>query len=161
MIIAQELVYTIERKKGKEGFMIIKIDLEKAYDRLEWSFVRSMLVSLGFHSDKVELMLSCISTTSVVLLFNGDQIGEICPSRGLRQGDLISPYIFILCMEYLSALINLKCEEGSWKKIKASRSGPGFSHIFLLMISYCLPRLMKEILRLWWRFWMVFASFLV
>ena len=51
-------------------------------------------------------------------------------SRGLRQGDPISPYIFILCMEYLSTLINLKCEEGSWKKIKASRSGPGFSHIF-------------------------------
>ena len=56
--------------------MIIKIDLEKAYDRLEWSFVRSMLVSLGFHSDAVELILSCISTTSVALLFNGDQIGK-------------------------------------------------------------------------------------
>ena len=95
MIIAQELVYTIERKKGKEGFMIIKIDLEKAYDRLERSFVKSMLLSLGFHSDTVELILSCISTTSTTLLFNGDQIGEICPSRGLRQSDLISPYIFI------------------------------------------------------------------
>ena len=76
VITAQELVYTIEQKKGKEGFMIIKIDLEKAYDRLEWSFVRSMLVSLGFHSDTVELILSCISTTSVALLFNGDQIGK-------------------------------------------------------------------------------------
>ena len=130
MIIAQELVYTIEWKKGKEGFMIINIDLEKAYDCLEWSFVRSMLVSLGFHSDTVELILSCISTTSAVLLFNGDQIGEICPSRGLRQGDSISPYIFILCMEHLSTLINLKCEEGCLKKIKASRSGPSFSHIF-------------------------------
>jgi len=96
VITAQELVYTIEQKKGKEGFMIIKVDLEKAYDRLEWSFVRSMLVSLGFHSNIVELILSCISTASVVLLFNGDQIGEICPSRGLRQGDTISLYIFIL-----------------------------------------------------------------
>ena len=75
--------------------MIIKVDLEKAYDRLEWSFVTSMLVSLGFHSNIMELILSYIFTTSVALLFNGDQIGEICPSRGLRQGDLISPYIFI------------------------------------------------------------------
>ena len=130
VIITQELVYTIERKKGKEGFMIIKVDLERAYDQLEWSFVRSMLVSLGFHLDTVELILSCISTTMAALLFNGDQIGEICPYHGLSQGDLISPYIFILCMEYLSALINLKCKEGSWKKIKASRNGHGFSHIF-------------------------------
>ena len=110
--------------------MILKVDLEKAYDRLEWSFVRSMLVSLGFQSDTVELILSCIFTTSASLLFNGSQIGEIFPSCGLRQGDLISPYIFILYMEFSSTLINLKCEEGSWKKIKASRSGPGFSHIF-------------------------------
>ena len=76
--------------------MIIKVDLEKAYDRLEWSFVTSMLVSLGFHSNIVELILSCISTTPIALLFNGDQIGEICSSRGLRQGDTISLYIFIL-----------------------------------------------------------------
>ena len=72
MIITQELVYTIERKKGKEGFMIIKVDLERAYDQLEWSFVRSMLVSLGFHLDIVELILSFISTTMATLLFNRD-----------------------------------------------------------------------------------------
>ena len=148
MIIAQELVYTIERKKGKAGFMKLKVDLEKAYDRLEWSFVRSMLVSLGFQSDTVELILSYIFTTSTSLLFNGNQIGEIFPSCGLRQGDPISPYIFILCMEFLSTLINLKCEEGSWKKIKASRSGTGFSHFFLPMISYYLPKLMRVTLRL-------------
>ncbi|KAK9998877.1 hypothetical protein SO802_018480, partial [Lithocarpus litseifolius] len=88
-----------------------------------------MLVSLGFHTDIVELILSCISITFASLLFNGSQLGEIYPSHGLRQGDSISPYIFILCMEFLSTLINMKCEEGSWKKIKASRSGLGFSHI--------------------------------
>ena len=110
--------------------MILKIDLEKAYDQLEWSFVRSMLVRLGFHSNAVDLILSCISSTSASLLFNGSQIGEIFLSHGLRQGDLISPYIFILCMEFLNTLINLKCKEGSRKKIKASRSGLGFSYIF-------------------------------
>ena len=86
-------------------------------------------MSLGFHSDTVELILSCNSTTTTSLLFNRDHLGEIFPSCGLRQGDLISLYIFILCMEFLSTLINLKCEEGSWKRIKASRNGPRFSHI--------------------------------
>ena len=110
--------------------MILKIDLEKVYDRLEWSFVRIMLVSLGFHFDIVDLILSFISSTSASLLFNRSQIGEIFPSRSLRQGIPISPYIFILCMEFLNTFINLKCDEGSWKKIKASHSGSSFSHIF-------------------------------
>lgn len=59
--------------------MIIKIDLEKAYDRMEWSFVRNKLLSLNFHMDTVELILSCISTTFVSLLFNEEQLEEFQP----------------------------------------------------------------------------------
>ena len=110
--------------------MILKIDLEKAYDHMKWSFVRDVLFSLGFHNDTVELILSCISSTSVSLLFNGEQLEEFQPSRRLRQGDPISPYIFILCLELLSSLINKKCEDGDWDKVKASRNGPSFSHMF-------------------------------
>ena len=121
---------TLEKKKGKTGYMIIKIDLEKAYDRMEWSFVRNVLCSLGFQNATAELILSCISSTSVSLLFNGEQLEEFKPSRGLRKGDPISPYIFILCMELLSALINKKCADRDWDKVKASRNGLGFSHMF-------------------------------
>ena len=123
-------MYTLGKKKGHQGYMIIKIDLEKAFDRMEWSFVRNMLFSLGFHQDTIDLILSCISSTNVSLLLNGSQLEEFQPSRGLRQGDPISPYIFILCMEFLSTLIHKKCEEGDWTRVKASRNGPGFSHIF-------------------------------
>lgn len=125
-------MYTLEKKKGKAGFMIIKIDLEKVYDRMEWSFVRSMMYRLGFHGDTVELILSCISSTSMALLFNGSQMETFHPSRRLRQGDPISPYIFVLCMEFLSSLINKKCEDGKWNKVKASRGRPRFSHTFFV-----------------------------
>ena len=130
VIVAQKLLYMMERMKGRTGYMIIKIDLEKAYNRMEWSFVRNMLLSLNFHMDTVELILSCISTTSISLLFNGEQLEEFQPSKGLRQGDPISTYIFILFMEFLSSLINRKCEDGDWGKVKASRNEPVFSHIF-------------------------------
>ena len=92
--------------------------------------MRSMLFSFGFHEDTVELVMSCIFSTSTFLLVNGSQLDSFEPSRGLRQGNPISPYIFILCMEFLSSLINKKCEEGKWIKVKASRGGPGFSHSF-------------------------------
>lgn len=112
--------------------MIIKIDLEKAYDRMEWSFVGNKLLSLNFHMDTVELILSCISTTSICLLFNREQLEEFQPLRGLRQGYSISPYIFILFMDFLSSLINRKCKDGDWGKVKALRNEPGFSPIFFM-----------------------------
>ena len=84
VIVAQELLYLMERMKGRIGYMIIKIDLEKVYDLMEWSFMRNVLLSLNFHMDTMELILSCISTTFVSLLFNGEQLEEFQPLRGLR-----------------------------------------------------------------------------
>ena len=105
VIIAQELIHSLKRRKEREGFMVIKIDLEKAYDRLEWSFVRIVLDHSGFPKNFSELILSCISTTSTSLLFNGSKLEAFTPSRGIRQGDPISPYFFLLCRKYLSSLI--------------------------------------------------------
>lgn len=76
VITAQEILYSMERMKGRTGYMIIKIDLEKAYDRMEWSFMRNMLLSLNFHMDMVELILSYIYTTSDSLLFDGEKLEE-------------------------------------------------------------------------------------
>ena len=91
--------------------MIIKIDLEKAYDRLEWSFVRILLNNIGFCQETIKLIMSYISSTSTSTLFNGSKMEDFKPSRGIRQGDHISPYRFILCMEFLGALINRKCTD--------------------------------------------------
>ena len=129
VIIAQELIYSFSTRSSKEGYMVIKIDLEKAYDRLERSFIRSILTYFGFPAKIVKLILSCVSTTSTFILVN--RINQtFVSSRGIRQGDPISSYLFILCVEFLGGHIHSKCEEGSWSHLKASRGGPGFSHIF-------------------------------
>ena len=96
VIVAQELLYAMESMKGRIGYMIIKINLEKAYDRLEWGFVRNMLLSLNFHLDTVELIMSCISFTSVSLLFNGELLEEFQSREGCGK-ETRSPLTYLFC----------------------------------------------------------------
>ena len=129
-IIVQEIIHTLSKKKARVGYMAIKIDLEKAYDKLEWNFIRDTLIRANLLTDLIDIIMSCISSVSTSILFNGECLEPIYPSRGIRQGDPLSPYIFILCMEYLGQLIEGKCNAHLWQPVKASRSGPAFSHLF-------------------------------
>ena len=74
-IIVQELIHTMSKKKGKTGVMAIKLNLEKAYDRLEWSFIRDTLNLFNFLDQLISLIMSCVSTTSISILFNGGGTG--------------------------------------------------------------------------------------
>ncbi|QHO25231.1 Putative ribonuclease H protein [Arachis hypogaea] len=109
--------------------MAIKIDLEKAYDRLKWCFVEETLADIGLPQNLVNLILSCISTPKMRILWNGEELEEFTPSRGIRQGDPISPYIFVLCIERLSQLINAAVDHGFWKPIRLKKDGPPISHL--------------------------------
>ena len=70
VIITQEIIHALTLKKGNTGFMAIKIDLEKAYDRLEWNFIQDVLLLYNLPSSMVDLIMSCISFSSISLLFN-------------------------------------------------------------------------------------------
>ena len=129
-IIVQEVIHTIGKTRGKVGYMALKIDLEKAYDKFEWSFIRSMLFIFNLPENLIEIIMSCNTTVTTSILFNGGSLDAFSPSKGIRQGDPLFPYIFIMCMEYLGQLIQDKCKEGRWKPVKASRNGPSFSHLF-------------------------------
>lgn len=74
--------------------------------------------------------MSCVTNFSTAIIWNGEPLEEFSPQRGLRQGDPLSPYLFVLCMERLSALINTKVQEGNWKGIKVSRNALPISHLF-------------------------------
>ena len=100
-IIAQEVIHSINKKKGKVGYMALKIDLEKVYDKLEWSFIKDMLVKINLLVDLVDIIMSCVLTVFTFIMVNGDALESIYPLRGIRQGDPLSLYLFILCMDYL------------------------------------------------------------
>ena len=118
-IIVQEVIHTISKKKGRMGYMALKIDLEKAYDKLQWSFIRDMLIRANLPADLIDVIMSCISTVSTSILFNGEAMDPLYPSRGIRQGDPLSPYLFILCMEFLGQLNEEKCNAKLWQPVKA------------------------------------------
>ena len=108
----------------------MKIDLEKAYDKLEWGFIRNMLARINLPSKLIDVIMSCVSMVSTSILFNGEALDPILLTRGIRQGDPLSPYLFIICMEFLGQLIEEKCNMKTWQPVKASQSGPEFSHLF-------------------------------
>ena len=105
----QEVIHSFSKKKEKVGYMVLKIDLEKAYDKLEWSFIQDMLIRVNMPTNMIDTIMSCVTIVSTSIVFNGEALEPIYPSRGLRQGDPLSPYLFILCMDFLEQLIKEKC----------------------------------------------------
>lgn len=88
-------------EKGRHGFMGLKLDMSKAYDMVKWAFLKHTFISMGFPISWVSLIMRCVNTMSFVLRVNGNPHRKFSPYRGLRQGDLLSPYLFILCVEAL------------------------------------------------------------
>jgi len=85
ILVAYEALHTMDTlMKGKKGFMAIKLDMSKAYDRVEWTFLEEIMRKLGFAEEWIRLLMTCVSSTSYSVLINGTPIGHISPTRRLR-----------------------------------------------------------------------------
>ncbi|EPS72636.1 hypothetical protein M569_02121, partial [Genlisea aurea] len=131
ILVAFEVNHSIRNlRRGKKSFVSLKLDMNKAYDRVEWSFLKAMLIQLGFHISFVELILLAVSSVSYSLVINGDRVGLINPQRGLRQGDPLSPYLFLFCAEGLSSALRAAEQSQSITGFRVTRRGPSISHLF-------------------------------
>ncbi|GJS99508.1 RNA-directed DNA polymerase, eukaryota, reverse transcriptase zinc-binding domain protein [Tanacetum coccineum] len=110
ILLSQELFKGYNRKQHTKK-VSFKIDLQKAYDTISWSFLKEILEMFGFHKIMVKWIMTCITSTKFSINVNGERVGYFKGGRGLRQGDPISPYLFTLVMEVLNLLIQKNIEE--------------------------------------------------
>jgi hypothetical protein len=109
---------------------VVKLDMSKAYDQVEWKFLQMMMLKLGFTEQWVSQVMKCVTSVSYRIKVNSEYTARIFPQRGLRQGDLLSPYLFIICGEGLSSMLQKADLEGKIEGIRVCREVPRINHLF-------------------------------
>ncbi|XP_058733478.1 secreted RxLR effector protein 78-like [Vicia villosa] len=97
-------------RREKRGCVVMKVDFEKAYDCVSWDFLRFMLVKMGFGLKWLSWMESCIFSSHTSIIINGSTTKDFRVEKGLRQGDPISPFLFVLVTEALTSLMKKAVE---------------------------------------------------
>lgn len=126
--LTQEIVHSLNRKVHGRN-VVVKVDMAKAYDRVDWRFLLHVLRSFGFPHSFCSLISECISMLWFSIMMNGTTKGFFKPSRGLRQGDPISPYLFIIIEEVLTRLLRKKFEDGCIGSFSHPHDAPLVSHL--------------------------------
>ncbi|KAK5846027.1 hypothetical protein PVK06_002293 [Gossypium arboreum] len=131
MLIAYEVLNSLKMKKsGKKGNFVLKLDMSKTYDWVEWDFLVGMMTKLGFHADWVVLIMRCVCSISYSMSLNGSNGKWFLPSRGLRQRDPLSPYCFLICSEGFSTLIKEAKQKRLMRGASVGRERFSINHLF-------------------------------
>lgn len=122
---------------------MFKIDFEKSYDRVDWNFLKLTLMDFGFPKNTINLIMSWTTSSTLTLKWNSEKLDPFAPNRGLRQGDPMSPYLFVLCMEKLGLLNQEKVQNSNGYRLRLPRMDELFITSSLPMIAYFSPKLKR------------------
>jgi hypothetical protein len=130
VLIAFECIHSLQQLKREDRhFCAYKLDLTKAYDRADWEFLKNIMLKLSFHRKWVDWVMCCVTTVRFAVNFNGVLSDPFQPMRGLRQGDPLSPYLFLFVADSLSLLLRKQELEGLITPIRVTRNAPPISHL--------------------------------
>ena len=129
MVAFETLHYMRNHFTSTTGYMALKLDMSKAYDRVEWLYMGKVMEKMGFAEPWIKLMMECITTATYLVLINGEPHGDITHTRGLRQGDPLSPHLFLLCTEGFHGLLKKAKTMGEIKGVSICRRGPRLTHL--------------------------------
>ena len=115
-------------RTGKTYFMALKLDMSKPYDRVKWAFLEAMMRKLGFNKRWINPMMICATLVSYSILVNG----PIHPSRGIHQGNPLSPFLFLFCTEGLHSLIFEADKEGSIRGFSICKRSLRLTHLLFV-----------------------------
>jgi hypothetical protein len=129
-VIAFESFHKIQHcKNPRNTHCAYKLDLSKAYDRVDWTFLEEMMKKMGFRSKWISWIMVCVRSVRFAVRINGHIHGSFAPTRGLRKGDPLSPYLFLLVSEALTCILKKENTAGRITPLKVARNVSGISHL--------------------------------
>jgi hypothetical protein len=127
VLVAYKSIHAIKNKRnGVVGSCAVKLDMHKSYDRVEWIFLENTMRKLGFDEAWINMTMACVRSVRYQVRFNSEETDMFTPTKVLRQGDPLSPYLFLLCSEGLSSLLLYEEEVGGIDGIRVCRNAPWF-----------------------------------
>jgi hypothetical protein len=126
VILVHEVIHSL--KSTRTPGMLLKLDLSKSFDKLSWQYIRETLVAFGFSANWIDWIMNLITSTFFSILVNGSPSQPFSPSRGLRQGDPLSPFLFVIMAEGLGRYIKTSIGNGSLQGLPLHGLQPATSH---------------------------------
>ena len=131
ILIAHEIFDYLRKKKGrKHCFGALKVDMSKAYGKVDWKFLKAALTAMNFNAFWVNWIMECVTIVRYTLLINGNLSHSFIPKKGLKQGDPLSPYLFLICENILSLALMQVENQKKIRGVKLGKNDTPLIHLF-------------------------------